>query len=110
VKRYTVAEILKTNHQLNAFKDVTSLEDLTPIVAAEEEVETREGRDGYLLSCRNRVLLLLIKPKLNLTFRCLSALFDRSATTCKTFFADMTARLGKIMKHVLRRGRLSLRS
>lgn len=101
-KKFTISDVLKTDRQVNAFTGLSTRKKFECLLNVVAKVEEVEGRTGYLLPCRERLMLVLIKLKLNLTFICLSAMFDVTPTTCKNYFADMIKRLGKIMEHVVR--------
>jgi len=99
--KFSVVDVIKSSSQLRAFTGIVSLEKFGAILTSLQTLENLEERK-YTLQCRDRLFLTLAKLKVNLSYACLSALFDITPTTCRKYFGDTLERLSRIMKKVIR--------
>lgn len=100
-----ILDLIRTNVELNAFTGVLSFHMLYNIGIGVEYIEKCLSiqRPEEYMSVLNRVLLTLIKLKLNyLPFICLSVFFRVSEELCIIYFNDTVAPLRVVLDYVLR--------
>jgi len=100
--RTSVYDLLKGDKHLRAFTGIpntTRFKQLLHVIALLEGKERKNPE--RCLSCRDRLLLCLMKLKLNLSFVCLSALFNVSSFSCTRFFRDMIMKLARVLEFAI---------
>lgn len=93
-------ESINSDIKLNAVTGVATFKLLNQIVLTYSKLEPENNRNA--LTNKARVMLTLIKMKLNLTFRVLSVLFEITANTCRNIFQSVLPTLAFILKFALR--------
>ncbi|XP_072395004.1 uncharacterized protein [Diabrotica undecimpunctata] len=96
-RKSTLEDMLKTNRDVNAFTGIQSVGLLDKICLAASMLEKKDAKPLHL-SLRQRIILVFVKLKTNLSFRCLSVLFRVSANTCKNYFHVTVEVLHKVLQ------------
>ena len=92
-------DFIKNDDDLIAFTGISSqlLNSLTKIVEMSEGINSKK----FVNSPKVRIVMCLIKLKLNLSFQCLSTLFKITRQTCKNIFVYMINLLLNLLEKVI---------
>lgn len=80
-RKKTLEDLIKTNTDMNAFTG-----GLLDRICDAAQILERETAKPLTLSLRQRIILVFVKLKINISFLCLAVLFGVTANTCKIYF------------------------
>ncbi|CAN7939956.1 unnamed protein product [Ixodes hexagonus] len=92
-----LSDLLTTNAAVKAYTGVESTALLDAIVRCTERIDSQKSE----LTVRERVILVLIKMKTNLSFACLAIIFKVSKTSISRYFHSTLQTLSRVMKAAL---------
>lgn len=84
-RQLTLMKLIKTDDQLKCFTGI-NFQLLSNLTNAVKDAEGEKESVQYCCSVEERIVLCLCKLKLNLSFKCLSVLFNISRQTCSNLF------------------------
>lgn len=95
----TLCDLLNTETALRSFTGLNNFDILNCLEHAlkKEVTDLRSHR----LSRKERLILTMVKLKLDVSYITLAALFNISGQLCKTYFFDMLTVLSKVLKHCI---------
>ncbi|XP_058806331.1 uncharacterized protein LOC131672851 [Phymastichus coffea] len=102
IKIFSIGDRLKTDEHLNAFTGIGSFKLLDSLITCMSRLKQEQGKNRYTLPHRDRVLLTMIRVKLNISYTCLSVFFSICPNTCKNVFLETICDLSIILLPVIR--------
>lgn len=107
-EKFSVSELLNSDDKLFAFTGIHSIDllnvlttivsRLTPDRVENKKEANKKETNKKILCVRDRVILTMIKIKMNLSFKVISVLFGVSRGTCSNYFKNMCSILAKILR------------
>ncbi|XP_046387292.1 uncharacterized protein LOC124156843 [Ischnura elegans] len=98
----SVLNLIRNDEDLNAFTGIHKLTGLRQLAEACDEVHRALGQWRYVAhSMEERIVLTLLKFKLNISFKCISALMNVSPKTAKSYFIDTVDVLSAVLSEFI---------
>lgn len=94
----SVLQLIRNDKDLNTLTGIPNMGILDALVICIEKLEI--GR--FSMPSKERIMMTMMKLKLDVSFRTLSVLFQCSATTCQNYFHDVIEKLSRILTPVIR--------
>lgn len=98
-KRFCITDLISNDTEMNAFTGVHSIPLFNAVCEAVRLLET--NTDSFLLNISDRIFLVLMKLKLDISFICLSVLFQVTPQTCKNYFQYTVQLMAIALKTVI---------
>lgn len=94
----TLPDLLNSDSKLFTFSGILSLELLNGLVFCAEDLAVEASTNKKVLSLKDRIILTMIKIKLNISFSALGVLFGISRQTCSNYFKNTCPILARVLK------------
>lgn len=98
-KVFTLCEFLKTDSSLRSFTGISNFKILNYVLHLVQKVF--KDKKCRRLTIYERIILTMIKMKLDLSYVCLGILFNISSELCKLYFFEMLSVLSGVLKHTI---------
>ncbi|KAK3916520.1 DNA transposase [Frankliniella fusca] len=93
-----VSSIISSDRRLNSATGIHSVKLLNNLAIACDKIAPESSLKKFSLSTRDRIVLTMMKIKLNVSYSALAAIFDLSnSQTCANYFYDMVIVLSKVL-------------
>lgn len=89
---------IQSEEQLTAWTGISNFKMIDVITEALQMVPESSILSKYVISLKNVVMLVFIKLKTNLSFRCISSMFDLSPRTASRYFITAVPILADVMR------------
>ena len=96
-----LSDFLTSNRRLFTFTGLHNLDLLDSLVACVEDLSIEETTNKKLLPIRTRIILTMVRIKLNMSFTAVGVLFGIRRQTCSNYFKNMCPMLARILKVVI---------
>jgi len=89
-------DLLSSDSKLFTFTGIHSLDLLDGLVSCVEDLVLESSTNQKVISLKDRVILTMVKLKLNMSFSALGVLFGISRQTCSNYFKNMCPILARV--------------
>ena len=96
---FKLSDILTDNVKLKLFTGLPSLESLDIIVFYADKLIDQSNQHDMPL--RERVIIIMCRLKMDITFKCLAVLFNVCPSTITRIFRDTVHAIGKILQNFI---------
>lgn len=94
-----VSNLLSSNRRLIAATGIHSINLLNELTKCVDDIASESPLKKFSLCTRDRIVLTMMKIKLNISFSALAAIFDLSnSQTCANYFYDTVIILSKVLR------------
>ena len=100
-KSLNLAEILSSDSKLFTFTGIHSLDMLDALVKCVQDIDTVHVTSKKALSLRDRIILTMIKIKLNMSFTAIGILFDIDRRNCARYFRATCPLLAAVLEGMI---------
>jgi len=97
-KRTSLAEILSSDAKLYTFTGIHTREMLDALVECVSDIDTESATNKKALSLRDRIILTMVKIKMNMSFTAIAILFGITRQTCANYFHSTCPLLSKVLE------------
>lgn len=97
-KYNSVLELIRNERDLNTLTGMPHMAALDALVRCVEKLEI----ERFSMPLKERIMLTMMKLKLDLSFRTLSVFFQCSATTSQNYFHDVIRKLSRVLSVLIR--------
>jgi hypothetical protein len=95
----SVVQLIRSGQELGSMTGLPSFDVLDALVKC---VSVLEPNSKFNFPVKERIVLTLMRLKLDISFRCLAVLFQTSTSTCQNYFYNMVKKLAQVLKTVIR--------
>ncbi|XP_034256871.1 uncharacterized protein LOC117654377 [Thrips palmi] len=97
-KSVTLPALLDSDAKLFTFAGIHSVELLEGLIDCVSDLDTGSSANKKILPVKDRVLLTMVKIKLNMSFTAIGVLFNIGRQTCSNYFKNMAPMLARVLK------------
>lgn len=97
-KYHSVLELIRNDKDLNTLTGLPHMASLDALVRCIEKLEI----ERFSMPLKERIVLTMMKLKLDMSFRSLSVFFQCSATTSQNYFHDVIRKLSRVLSVMIR--------
>lgn len=94
----TLPDLLITDAKLFTFTGIHSIDLLDGLVDCVSDLIVDASTNKKILSLRDRIILTMVKVKLNMSFTAIAVLFNITRQTCSNYFKNMIPILSRVLK------------